>query len=331
MPLRRRTFAVAILAAPALAGRARAAEFALRFGHNFPGAHPFNVRATEAARRVKEASKGQVVIDMFPDGQLGSDSDLLTQVRSGAVEMFSTGGLLLSTLVKVASLSGMGFAFLGPEKVWPAMDGDLGALIRDGFAKSGLHAFRMWDNGFRQVTTSTKPINGPDDLRSFKIRLPPSPAYVSLFRALGASPTTVNLGETFSALQTHICDGQENPLPLIDALKFFEVQKFVSLTSHMWDGAWPLMNGDAWSSLPPDLQAIVTREFDASALAERADVAKANELIAASLSGRNLVVNTPDPAPFRERLREAGFYADWKKQHGDAAWAVLEKYAGTLA
>lgn len=329
--LHRRAFTAAVLATPALYARARAAEFPLRFGHNFPSAHPFNVRMAEATGRIKEATRGQVDIHLFPDGQLGSDVDLLTQIRSGAVDMFSTGGVLLSTLVKVASLSGTGFAFLGYDKVWPAMDGDLGALIRAGFTKAGLHAFRMWDNGFRQITTSTKPINGPEDLRGLKIRLPPAPAYVSLFRALGASPTTVNLGETFSALQTHICDGQENPLPLIETMKFFEVQKYVSLTSHMWDGAWPLMNGDVWSSIPPELQAVISRELDASALAERADIARANAAIIGALASRNLLVNTPDPAPFRARLREAGFYADWKKQHGDAAWAVLEKYAGTLA
>lgn len=329
--MHRRAFAAAILSAPALCGRARAAEFPLRFGNNFPSVHPFNVRMTEAARRIKDATKGQVSIQMFPDGQLGSDSDLLTQLRSGAVDMFSTGGVLLSTLVKVASISGTGFAFPSIDKVWPAMDGELGALVRDGFAKAGLHAFRMWDNGFRHVTTSTKPINGPDDLRGLKLRLPPAPAYVSLFRALGASPVTVNLGETFSALQTRICDGQENPLSLIETMKFYEVQKYVSLTSHMWDGAWPLMNGEAWGAIPPDLQAVVTRELDASGLEERADIARVNATISASLASRNLAVNTPDPAPFRARLREAGFYADWKKQHGDAAWAVLEKYAGTLA
>ena len=331
MKLHRRVLAANVLAAPFLSRGARAGEFSLRFGHNFPSAHPFNVRATEAAGRIKGATKGQVVVDIFPDGQLGSDSDLLTQVRSGAVDMMSTGGLLLSTLVRVASLSGMGFAFSGYDSIWPAMDGELGALIRDGFAKAGLHALRMWDNGFRQVTASTRPIARLEDLRGFRLRLPPSPAYVSLFRALGASPTTVNLGETFSALQTHICDGQENPLPLIDALKFFEVQKYVSLTCHMWDGAWPLVNGDTWSSLPAELQAVLAREFDASALDERADVARVNAAITASLAGRGLVVNTPDAAPFRARLSEAGFYADWKAQHGAAAWAVLEKYAGTLA
>ncbi len=104
------------------------------------------------------------------------------------------------------------------------------------------------------------------------------------------------------------------------------MQKFVSLTNHIWDGSWILANGDVWSSLPPDLQQIVTRNLDASALDERQDIARLNASLQQTMAGRGLAVNTIDPAPFRDKLRSAGFYADWKKQYGDAAWAVLEKY-----
>ncbi len=105
------------------------------------------------------------------------------------------------------------------------MDGDLGAYDRDAFAKAGLHAFdRVWDNGFRQMTTSTKPIATPQDLVGLKIRVPVSSIYTSLFKALGAAPTSINLGEVYSSLQTHICDGQENPLIVVDTTKFYEVQ-----------------------------------------------------------------------------------------------------------
>jgi len=333
--LHRRTFSFGAVAlgvtAAAYPGRARAAEFALRFGHGFPSSHPLNVRAKEASARIKNESKGRVTIDLFPDSQLGGDSDLLTQLRSGAVEFFSTGGLILSTLVKVASINGMGFVFPDYDKVWPAMDGELGKLIRDGFAKANLHAFSTWDNGFRQVTTSTKPIRTPDDLKNFKIRVPVSPIYVSLFKALGASPTSINLGETYSALQTHIADGQENPLIVVDTTKFWEVQKNVSLTNHVWDGSWILCNGDVWKSLPADMQEIVTRNMDMSGKDERSDIAKLNASLADIMSKRGLAVNNTDPGPFRDRLVQAGFYADWKKQYGDAAFSILEQYVGKLS
>ena len=333
MLINRRQFTAGGVALAAVASRpARAAaEFALRFGHGFPSTHPLNVRATEAAARIKDETKGRVTIDMFPDSQLGGDSDLLTQLRSGALDMFSTGGLILSTLVKVASINGMGFAFADYEKVWPAMDGDVGAIIRDGFGKAGLHAFKTWDNGFRQVTTSTKPITSPADFRGMKLRVPVSPIYVSMFKGLGAAPTSINLGETYSALQTHIVDGQENPLIVINTTKFYEVQKFVSMTNHIWDGSWVLMNGDVWGSIPPDLQAIVTRNIDAAGLDERADVARLNASLRETLAKDGLAVNTIDPEPFRQQLRSAGFYDDWKKQYDPAAWAALERYVGKLA
>ncbi len=312
--------------------RARAAEFNFRFGHGFPATHPLNVRAREVAARIKDESKGRVVIDLYPDSQLGGDSDLLTQVRSGAVDFFSTGGLILSTLVKPAAISGMGFAFSSYDKVWAAMDGDLGAYVRDAFAKAGLHAFdRVWDNGFRQMTTSTKPIATPQDLVGLKIRVPVSSIYTSLFKALGAAPTSINLGEVYSSLQTHICDGQENPLIVVDTTKFYEVQKYVSMTNHIWDGNWVLANGDSWASLPPDLQGIVERNFDASAQDQRADIAKLNASLSDTMAKRGLAVNTPDPAPFKQKLQQAGFYTSWREQFGGPAWALLEKYVGKLA
>ena len=336
MAINRRNFiAAGAVAATALAAAPRrahaAAEFALRFGHGFPSTHPLNIRAAEAAARIKDETKGRVTLDLFPDSQLGGDSDLLTQLRSGALDMFSTGGLILSTLVKVAAINGMGFAFADYEKVWPAMDGEVGAIIRDGFAKAGLHAFKSWDNGFRQITSSVKPIAVPGDLRGMKIRVPVSPIYVSMFKALGASPTSINLGETYSALQTRIVDGQENPLIVINTTKFYEVQKFISMTNHIWDGSWVLMNGDVWNGMPRDLQEIITRNIDAAGLDQRADIARLNASLRDTMVQRGLAVGTIDPEPFRQQLRAAGFYDDWKKQYDPAAWAALERYVGKLA
>jgi TRAP-type transport system periplasmic protein len=109
------------------------------------------------------------------------------------------------------------------------------------------------------------------------------------------------------------------------------VQKYVSMTNHIWDGNWVLANGDSWASLPPDLQGIVERNFDASALEQRADIARLNASLRDTLAGRGLIVNAPDPAPFKQKLQEAGFYASWRNQFGSATWELLEKYVGKLA
>jgi len=335
MIIARRTFlttaASFVVAAPFMS-KARAAEVSWQFGHGFPANHPLHVRALEAAARIKKESDGRMEIDVLPNSQLGGDSDLLAQVRSGAIQMFSTGGLILSTLVPVASINGMGFAFKDYDTVWSAMDGDLGKVVRTGFDKAGLHAFeRMWDNGFRQITTKAKAINGPEDLKSFKIRVPISQLYVSLFSALGAAPTSINLAEVYTALQTGVVDGQENPLVVANTAKFYEVQKYCSLTNHVWDGSWLLANGRAWRQLPDDLKAIVAQSFNDSGVAQRQDIAKLNDNLQSDLQAKGLTFNKTDPAPFREALRKAGFYADWKGKYGEEAWAALEKAVGKLA
>src|SRR5271166_1355653 len=144
--------------------RARAAEFTYKYANNLPVSHPMNIRANEAAEKIKTETGGRFELQVYPDNQLGSDTDVLSQLRSGAVEFFTLSGLILATLVPAASINGLGFAFPDYATVWKAMDGDLGAFIRGQIGKAGLVAMeKIWDNGFRQITSSIKPIKTPDD------------------------------------------------------------------------------------------------------------------------------------------------------------------------
>jgi TRAP-type transport system periplasmic protein len=257
---------------------------------------------------------------------------MLSQIRSGGVEFFTLSGLILATLVPAASINGIGFAFPDYDTVWKAMDGDLGAYVRGEITKANLVVMdKIWDNGFRETTSSTKPINGPDDFKGFKIRVPVSPLWTSMFKAFDAAPASINFSEVYSALQTKIVEGQENPLAIISTAKLYEVQKFCSLTNHMWDGFWFLGNRRAWEKLPEDVRTIVAKNINAAAVNERADVAKLNAGLRQELASKGLTFNQPDTAPFREKLRSAGFYSEWKGKYGDEAWALLEKAAGKLS
>ena len=141
---------------------AQTTEFKLKFANNLPAIHPLNVRAKEAAEAIRRDTNGRIDLQVFPNNQLGSDTDMLSQIRSGAIDFFTLSGLILSTLVPVASINGIGFAFKDYDQVWAAMDGELGAHVRAAIAKANLHAFdRIWDNGFRQITSSTRPIAAP--------------------------------------------------------------------------------------------------------------------------------------------------------------------------
>jgi len=324
--------AAGLIGAPLVARYARAAEFEFRYGNNVPATYPLNVRTTEAAERIRRATNGRFDLQIFPNGQLGTDSDMLSQVRSGAIQFYTASGLVLSTLVPVTAINAVGFAFTDYRQVWPAMDGELGAAIRAAIAKSGLRAMdKIFDIGFREITSASRPVNGPADLDGFKIRIPASQLGVSMFKALGAAPATLNFSEVYTALQTRVVEGQENPLSIIDTAKLYEVQKYCAMTNHMWDGFWFLANGRAWDQLPADIQAIVQRELGAAAEADRADVAALDASLKQGLQGHGMSFTSPDPAPFRARLQQAGFYAQWREKFGPEIWALLEKYVGKLA
>jgi tripartite ATP-independent transporter DctP family solute receptor len=330
---RRQIIAGAAAAAlPAASAFAEKAEFSYKYANNLPVTHPMNLRAKEMADAIRAETKGRVDIQIFPSSQLGSDTDMLSQLRSGGVEFFTLSGLILATLVPAASISGIGFAFPGYDAVWKAMDGELGAWIRAQIAKANLVAMdRIWDNGFRQVTSSTKPIAAPEDLRGFKIRVPVSPLWTSMFKAFDAAPASINFAEVYTALQTRVVEGQENPLAIISTAKLYEVQKYCSLTNHMWDGFWFLANKKAWDRLPPDLQAIVAKHVNAAGMKERADVAELNASLQKDLAAKGMSFNTPNAEAFRAQLRKAGFYAEWKAKFGDEAWGLLERSVGRLS
>jgi TRAP-type transport system periplasmic protein len=324
-------FAGAVVGAPFIA-RAQQAEFTYKYANNLPDSHPMNARAREMAAAIKAETNGRFDLQIFPSSQLGSDTDTLSQVRSGGVEFFTLSGLILSTLVPAASINGIGFAFPDYATVWKAMDGELGAYVRQQIAKANLVAMdKIWDNGFRQTTSSTKPINAPDDLKGFKIRVPVSPLWTSMYKAFDSAPTSINFNEVYTALQTKVVDGQENPLAIISTAKLNEVQKYCSLTNHMWDGFWFLANRRAWERLPEDVRAIVAKHVNAAGVKEREDVAKLNGNLQQELAAKGMVFNQPDPGPFRDKLRKAGFYSEWKGKYGDEAWALLERAVGTLA
>ena len=324
---------VATLAAPALLSHpANAAEFNWKFATNIPPTHPSNAQAQAAIDRIREQSGGRMSIMLFPNNQLGGDTDMFSQLRSGAIHLFPISGLIVQTVVPEAGANGIGWAFKDYDTVWAAMDGEFGTAIRKKIEAAGIRPFeKIWDNGFRQITSSRGPIRSPEDLQGFKIRIPVMPLLTSLFESLGAGPSSINIKEAYSALQTRLVDGEENPLALIDSWKFYEVQKYCSLTSHVWDGLWVLANGRAFNRLPPDLQEIVGRNINQAAVGQRADLRRLNEGLQAEIEKQGMQFNRPDAEPFRAKLRAAGFYRQWQEKFGPELWAALEKYTGKLA
>lgn len=303
----------------------------LKYGTAFPADHPGTLRIKEAAEGIRKDTGGKVDLQVFPASQLGSESDMISQVRSGGIDFMSTAGTNLQTLVPTAGINGVAFAFKDYATVWAAMDGDLGGHVREALGKVNLHAFeKVLDNGYRNITSSARPVNTPDDLKGFKIRVPGIAMWVSMFKALGAAPTVIPFGELYSALQTKVVDGQENPLALIQSAKLYEVQKYCALTGHTWDGHFIFGNARKFNGLPKEVQAALTKNLTDAALKQREDIARLNADAQAELTKLGVIFNKPDPAPFRKMLQSAGFYTEWKGKFGDEVWAKLEKYSGKL-
>ena len=221
MALNRRQFGAttigsmaAMWAAPSIA---QGGTVDLKVGGQFADSHPSSKAMEAACAEIRQRSNGRIDIRFFPNAQLGSDAAMLTQVRSGAIDMMTASGISMQVVSPIAGISGMAFAFSDYAHVWQAMDGELGASIRAGLDKVGIYAFpKILDSGYRNITTSNRAINSVDDLKGIKMRVPPSPVWVSLFAGLGASPTSITINELYSALQTKIVDGQENPLTIIE-------------------------------------------------------------------------------------------------------------------
>jgi tripartite ATP-independent transporter DctP family solute receptor len=311
--------------------RARAADYTINWALNLPVVHPEVIRAREASEKILAETNGSVLLQVFPSNQMGADSDMLNQVRSGALHMACLASTVLSTYVPTVAIDGLGFLWKDYETLWKAMDGELGAYVRGQLAKANILSLeKMWDLGFRQITTSNRPINTPEDLKDLRIRVPVTPLWTAMFKAMGASPTTVEWNETYTALQTKVVDAQENPLSLILTAKLYETQKYCSITNHLWTGHWTLLSRRFWERLPDNVRTIVAKNVNAAAMAERADIAKLDPESRALLAAKGLVFNDPDQAPFREALKKTTFFRESRTKLGEEGWALLEKQVGKL-
>jgi tripartite ATP-independent transporter DctP family solute receptor len=319
---------VAIVRSPA-----KAAEFTGKAGTNQPPDHPLSVAMKDLWDNVRKETNGRVDVTVFPNNQLGGDTAMLQQLRSGALQVMTLDGGILEAVVPVGAIQSVGFAFNDSPAAFRAFDGKLGAYVRGEIGAKGLHAFdKIWENGMREITASTKPVRNAADIAGMKIRTPNSRMALDLFKALGAAPTPINFSELYTALQTKVVDGQENPLANIEFARFFEVQKYLSMSSHMWGGYWLLAENAWWAKIPADAQAIITRNASTITDRQRRDIMKLNDSLVGKLQSQGMTVNTlsaADRATMKAKLSD--FYKRWKAEFGETAWGLLEGYTGKLA
>ena len=321
------------MAAPLVARFAHAAEVTWRFGHVAPVSSPLHQRLLEAADAIAKRSDGKMALKVIGEGQAGIQSGLLAQVRGGGLEMTVASGMHLAPVVPLAGIPAIGFLFNDYASVWRDMDGDVGGLIRTQIAaQPGLEVFdKVWDFGFRHITTSDRPIQSAADLSGLKIRTQIDAEQMDMFQALSAVPVVVTLPYLRTAFQHRQLDGQEGMLQLVQYTRLNEVQNYCAMTRHAWDGLWLCANSAAWRKLPERLQRVVANTLNGTATRQRDDSAKAESTTRDQLTKAGMTFSDVDFASFRNMLHGRGYYARIRGKLGEANWTVVQRAAGIKA
>ncbi len=308
----------------------RRAEFSVTQFHNQTAESSLHTRIAEMWTAIRQETGGRVEAQVFPlnNNVAGSDPAALKMLVAGEIQFFTLMGGVLGAAVPVAEIQQVPFAFRTAPHAHEAMDGALGAYIREEMAAKGIHGFAVgaFDNGMRQITAVQRPIAVPADLKGMRMRVPAGQMFDDMFRTLGAEPVTINSIDIYAALKAGKADAQENPLALVDGFKLYEVVKYVSMTNHMWSGFNQMAHLATWQRLPADIKQVIERNVTRSVRLQRQDQEAANGRLRAELTTRGLIFNDVDQAPFRGQL--SGFYTTWKERLGTKAWALLEQATG---
>jgi tripartite ATP-independent transporter DctP family solute receptor len=231
----------------------------IRLGHvAFPGSL-FDIVSNRFAKEVNDALKGRVEVRVFHSSQLGTDEQMIKGIRVGAPEM-QIPSTIMSTVDQRYGVFEMPYLIVSRAHMKKVAENrEVQKLLFDPLPARGIRVLGVWENGFRHITNNVRPIVRPEDLKGVKLRVPGGVWRVKMFQAYGANPSPMPFAEVYSALQSGVMDGQENPFPQIWSAKFHEVQKFLSLTGHVYTPAYLIVGEDFWKKLPADAQQTIAR------------------------------------------------------------------------
>jgi len=286
-------------ALPGAAARAEATD--LRLSVETPQGEPLNVMLRAFADALAERAGDQVTIEIFDGGVLGDEIAQMELVRAGEVDVVPMGSDVVEIEPKFA-LFDAPFLFPSKESAREALDGALGEKLGGALMESNnLKLLAFGELGFRVISNNVRPIHTPEDLAGLKLRTPGSGTRIMAFETLGAAPTPMNLGEVYLALQQGVLDGQENPLSVIDEMSFDEVQKYISITRHVYTPITLVMNGDKWASLSPELQEMVLEAAAAAREVSRQQSDDSDASLLGHFEGQGIAINEADLDAFKAK------------------------------
>ncbi|MDK2824492.1 MAG: TRAP-type transport system periplasmic protein [Clostridia bacterium] len=279
-----------------------------------PADHPYNLGLIEFGKLLTERTNGKFVVETFPAAQLGSEREAIEGVQMGTIDI---------TVVSTAPLAGFSDAFLvtdlpfifkSKEHAYKVLDGEIGQSIMKKLEGTGIVGLAFWENGFRNITNSKRPIVNPEDMEGIKIRTMENQIHMDSFRQIGADPTPMAFGELFTALQQKTVDAQENPLPIIATSKFYEVQDHLAMTGHFYAPAPLLVSQALWDKLTDEEKQIFQKAADDARDAERKMIADMDAKLLDELKAKGMQVTEPDKSKWQEAM--APVYEKWQDKIG---------------
>ncbi len=279
-----------------------AKQIVLKAGHSVAPTHPYHLGLEKFAQLIEERTGGKVKIEIFHSNQLGNERDMIEGLQMGTVDMVVSSTGPIGGFEPKMLVVDLPFLFRDREHAYKVLDGEVGKELLSSLSSKGITGLAFWENGFRHITNSKKPINTPEDLKGLKIRTMENQVHMDSFKELGADPTPMAWSEVFTALQQKVIDGQENPIPIIYTQKVYEVQKNLALTGHFYSPALLLMSKAKFDSFDAETQKIFAETALEVATYERDLIKQMEDTQVDELKKLGVNVTTPDKTKLQEAV-----------------------------
>ena len=296
----------------------------IKLGHVLAASHSWHKAAEGFAAEVKDKTAGRVNFILFPSGQLGNEKTMLEGIQIGSIGAAIIGSGSLQPVDARFGVVELPYTWNTAAQAYKAYDGELGAALEKIGDAKGLVLLSWWENGYRHMTNNRGPINAVADLKGLKTRVTPDKMRLDTFTVLGANPAPLAFGELYSALQQKVFDAQETPLSIIYTSSFFEVQKYLSLTGHVWSPASLVISKAVWSKISPEDQKVIKAAADHWRDEQRRMISESDKDYIAQLKEKGMVINEVDKAPFAAAV--APVWKTYEVTFGPELMGLVRKY-----
>lgn len=295
----------AFVAGVAVMSGSASAETALRFGYEAPRSDTQHIAAKKFAELLKDKTKGEIKLKLFPDSTLGNAQTMISGVRGGTIDIEMSGSPNFTGLEPKLNVIDIPFIFKDRAHAFKVLDGEIGQGLLKDLEAQGLKGLAYWDVGFRAFSNSKHTVTKPEDIKGLKVRTNQNPMYIEAFTLLGGNPVPMPLSELYTALETRAVDAQEHPVGIFWSSKLYEVQKFLSLTNHGYTPLIVVMNKAKFDALSPELQqAVLDSAKEAGAYQRQLNIDNEKEIIANVRKEGVEVTEQIDQAPFKAVIEE---------------------------